>query len=90
MKIARLLSSLTLIAVVASPALALADGAKPGYVERRIDQGAFVIFLDDPMDGANLGVVGSVITAPKAAARAMLIRPRVQFVDELFRSVERL
>jgi hypothetical protein len=87
----RLILISTILAALAVPASALADEARDSsYKESRDESGQVVKFRDDPLDGANLGPVPSVIRGGFHAQRIQLMRPRMNFVGELRKTVENM
>jgi hypothetical protein len=46
------------------------------------------VFRDDPLGGANNGVGAARIRVRRQGARQMLLRPRLDFLPELLKSVE--
>lgn len=76
----------------ASPAAPSASGttATPEYVEHRVDGNQVVTFPGDTLPGDNNSAYGFTIRRPPGVLRAGLIRPRVNFVSELLKSVENL
>jgi hypothetical protein len=60
------------------------------YVEERIEGDQVVIFTGDelPVDGR--GAYGDTIRRPPGILRQLLIRPRLNFVPELRKTVENL
>lgn len=73
----------------ALPSVARARGH--GAPAAREDQSQFVSFEDDPLD-ANLSTPfgDPLFTGHLPPARTLLIRPRTNFVPELYKSVENL
>ena len=47
-------------------------------------------FKDDKMLGDTLGSVGAKVSVLKLGRRELLLRPRVQFVTEMLKSVENM
>jgi hypothetical protein len=60
------------------------------YVEQRTGGDQVVTFGGDPLDGDPNSAYGFTIRRPPGILRANLIRPRVNFVSELLKSVENL
>jgi hypothetical protein len=54
------------------------------------DGGYSYVFTDDGLLGADLKGQSGVITVRQGSVRDRLIRPRVQFVSEMLKSVEAL
>jgi hypothetical protein len=73
-----------------STAFAQTNAPKADYVERKVDDGVVVTFGDDGLDGDPDDPYGGVVKPPPPIIRAGLIRPRVNFVSELLKSVESL
>jgi hypothetical protein len=72
------------------PAAAAPDVATAGYAEQRVDGNQVVTFGGDLLPGDTNSVYGFSIRRPPGVLRANLIRPRVNFVSELLKSVENL
>jgi|GEM_PF-2195418 len=92
-----------LVSVVAMLTLALSSTAfaqaptspatttAPDYTEQRtVDGSQVVTFGGDPLKGDDNSAYGFSMRAPPRVLRAGLIRPRVNFVMELVKSVENL
>jgi hypothetical protein len=62
----------------------------PGYVEQRLEGNQVVVFGGDPLKGDENSPYGIRIGRPPGVLRAGLIRPRMNFVSELLKSVENL
>lgn len=62
----------------------------PDYTESRVDGSQVVTFGGDPLRGDDNSAYGFSMRAPPRVLRAGLIRPRVNFVMELVKSVENL
>jgi hypothetical protein len=60
------------------------------YTERQVDGGQVVEFPGDPLPADGLGVDGDLIRAVPRVLRAGLIRPRLNFIPELLKTVENL
>jgi hypothetical protein len=69
---------------------ASADPPPQGFTEQRTRAGASVVFTDDTALGAAFSPYDGLVKGPPRAARMMLLRPRVEFVSELIKSVEKL
>ncbi len=54
------------------------------------DEGYEYTFKDDKMLGDTLGAVGAKVSVIKLGRRELLLRPRVQFVSEMLKSVENM
>ncbi len=60
------------------------------YTERLVSGGQVVEFPGDALAGDPLGAYGDAIRPPPRVLRAGLVRPRLNFVRELLKSVEHL
>ncbi len=60
------------------------------YTERNAGADQNVIFKDDPLAAGAFGPGEPVIVVRPAAVRMLLVRPRVQFISEMLKSVENL
>lgn len=60
------------------------------YAEARTDAGIAVVFEEDVTTRSTLDARGSLLRAPSAAFRTGLVRPRLNFVSEMLKSVEAL
>jgi hypothetical protein len=60
------------------------------YVEQRVDGDQVVKFTGDELVGPSGGPYGDTIRRPPGIIRVQLIRPRMNFVSELLKSVENL
>ena len=70
------------------PSLAFAEDK--AYDETKTDTGAFVKFKDDPLGANGPSALDSRITGAPRVMRLGLMRPRVQFLPELYKSVENM
>lgn len=61
-----------------------------GYTELSVDGSQVVEFTGDPLEGDENSAYGFTMRSPPRVLRALLIRPRVNFVSELVKSVENL
>jgi hypothetical protein len=61
-----------------------------GYTEQSVDGSQVVEFIGDPLKGDENSAYGFTMRSPPRVLRALLIRPRVNFVSELVKSVENL
>jgi hypothetical protein len=87
----RFLFVIATLAALAVPATALADNSKDSsYQESRDESGQVVKFRDDPMDGTGIGPVPGVVKGGTHPKRITLMRPRMNFVGELRKSVENM
>lgn len=89
MKLRRLVPC-TIAAATFLTAPAYAQTPHPGFDEKIVDGNQVVKFTDDELLAPDYGALGPVIRARAGAARVGLIRPRVNFVSELVKSVENL
>jgi hypothetical protein len=64
--------------------------ATAGYTEQSVDGSQVVEFIGDPLKGDENSAYGFTMRSPPRVLRALLIRPRVNFVSELVKSVENL
>lgn len=60
------------------------------YTEQRLEGNQVVTFPGDPLPGDTNSSYGFTLRRPPGVLRAGLIRPRVNFVPELLKSVENL
>lgn len=60
------------------------------YVEQSVNGDQVVTFAGDALPGDNDSPWGDTVRRPPRVLRAGLIRPRVNFVSELLKSVENL
>ena len=60
------------------------------YSELSVDGSQVVEFSGDPLKGDENSAYGFTMRSPPRVLRALLIRPRVNFVSELVKSVENL
>lgn len=60
------------------------------YREQSVDGSQVVEFTGDPLKGDDNSAYGFTMRSPPRVLRALLIRPRVNFVSELVKSVENL
>ncbi len=67
-----------------------APTSAPDYAESRVDGSQVVTFGVDSLEGDANSAYGFSMRAPPRVLRAGLIRPRVNFVMELVKSVENL
>jgi len=89
--IRKLLAVFASTAVLTLTASAFADGSKgPGYTESKDQAGQVVKFTDDPLDGAGMKGTIPIIHIVGGGQRLQLMRPRVNFVSELTKSVENM
>lgn len=76
-------------AKAATPAATHVD-TTAGYSEQTVDGSQVVEFTGDPLKGDENSAYGFTMRSPPRVLRALLIRPRVNFVSELVKSVENL
>lgn len=92
--VAAALAVMAIATTAAAQAPARSDNAKggsgSGYVEKREDGAASVIFDDDPMNAPGMDAVGVTLRVRGGPARFLLIKPRMNFLTELRKSVEAL
>ncbi len=60
------------------------------YREQSVDGSQVVEFIGDSLKGDENSAYGFTMRSPPRVLRALLIRPRVNFVSELVKSVENL
>ena len=71
-----------------------AFAAAPASASAQVEQvrhdrsGSMYRFFVDDLDGASLGTAGFTLTIRPEAARTQLVRPRIDFVQPMLRSVE--
>ncbi len=92
MKIGLISAALMGLLALSTTAFAQAPAATaaPDYTESRVDGSQVVTFGGDPLKGDDNSAYGFSMRAPPRVLRAGLIRPRVNFVSELLKSVENL
>jgi hypothetical protein len=66
------------------------DAACSGYAEQKLGADQAVRFCDDDVGGGGFQPLGATLRRPPGAIRAGLIRPRLQFVTEMLKSVENM
>ena len=81
---------LAIVATGAAGAPSLAQAQTSGYQETATGGDAQLIFKDDVMTAGGLDGTMSVVKVPTRALRSGLLRPRVEFVAELTKTVENL
>jgi hypothetical protein len=64
--------------------------ASGGIVESKTSSGYQVWFPVDQLGGGGIGPQGDIMKGGPHASRMMLMRPRLQFVPEMLKSVEAL
>jgi hypothetical protein len=64
--------------------------SEQGYQEQKTSDGSAVIFKDDPLGATGIGPIGDHLTGFHPPKRFILMRPRVQFVHEMLKSVENM
>lgn len=62
----------------------------PDYVEEYVDGAQVVAFPEDPLAGDPNSAYGFTVRRPPGVLRSGLLRPRMNFVSELLKSVENL
>jgi hypothetical protein len=91
-----LVSAVALVTFALAPAAFAQAPATPApvttadYTEKRTGSDQVVTFTDDPLNSDYNSDYGLSMRAPPRVLRAGLIRPRVNFVSELVKSVENL
>lgn len=71
-------------------ALSIFVSASAALAETPKDKGYEYRFEDDKLLADNMGATGAKITVRPKAARVTLLRPRVQFIQEMLKSVENM
>jgi hypothetical protein len=84
------LSSSVALAQTPAPAAPKVDACGKGYSDNVAGEQRTVTFCDDLGDGSSHTPMIDVIRRPPGALRLGLIRPRVQFISEMLKSVENL
>jgi hypothetical protein len=83
-----------LFAALISAAAALhateSRGDGPGYSERVTSDGQAVSFDDDPLGAVTPGAIGAQLNGFHPPRRCALMRPRVTFVPDLLKTVEKM
>jgi hypothetical protein len=67
-----------------------AANAQTDYTEQRTEAGTAVVFKEDLTTGSTLDTSGGTIVVQRSAFRMGLVRPRLNFVSEMLKSVESL
>lgn len=88
---------------VSLPSVALGQPASPGrappsttvvstrdYTEQRLEGNQVVTFPGDELPGEGMSYYGDTVRRPPGVLRAGLVRPRLNFVPELLKTVENL
>jgi hypothetical protein len=83
-------ASLSTTALAQAPQPPAETTSNAGYSEQRVDGSQVVRFVDDPLATDPWSAYGFTIRRPPRVLRAQLIRPRVNFVSELLKTVENL
>lgn len=78
------------LATLAIAPAARAQADAQTYEEERTGAGTAIVFKEDVTTGSTLDSGGSLVRAPSAAFRMGLVRPRLNFVSEMLKSVESL
>jgi len=91
----KILFALAVGCAVAIPAVGFADPVTPSTstdVATTVDSDSSYgyIFKDDLLDGKGIDANAALISVRTRGVRTMLIKPRVSFVPELYKSVENL
>lgn len=66
------------------------DGAPTGVQTKDSEGGYIYEFEDDPLDASPESAQGARIRVIRGRARTLLLRPRTQFIREIFQSAENL
>jgi ABC-type uncharacterized transport system involved in gliding motility auxiliary subunit len=74
----------------AKPPAKSTSPSKKGAITSETTEGYAYDFSDDPLSGNSAAANAAVIRVRRAAARRTLIRPRLNFIPELFKSVENI
>ncbi len=77
-------------ALVLSVAGAASAGEGDGYTTQDEADGYSVKFVDDLLQDKNVDSSAAQIVVRPSGARMLLIRPRTSFVQEMFKSVEKI
>lgn len=85
----RVFSGLIVLAAVCTASLAQAQD-NPYVKSRQTSEGYGYEFVDDPLQAGVAGPTPAQIKGMHRAMRIQLIRPRVQFINEMLKSVENL
>jgi hypothetical protein len=84
----RVAVAVTLAALTVSAA-SFADESS-GYTETKDPSGQVVVFKDNPLDGTTVDPRGSILQGVHRAQRMLFMRPRLNFVTELYKSIEKM
>ena len=76
--------------IVAAASLTTLAASAQGIQESKTDDGYGYSFEDDPLNAGGFGPNDATIRVRARAARTTLIRPRMNFVMEMLKSVENL
>jgi hypothetical protein len=76
--------------LVAVTAVSTAAFAEEGYTESKDISGQVVVFKDNPLEGTTVDPNGSILRGIHRAQRMVLMRPRLNFVTELYKSIEKM
>ena len=90
MRSSMLLGTVVFLSFTSAVAAAQTTEKKNDYFEAKSEDGSSVIFKDDPMTAPGLDPSGATLSLRGRPMRAMLIKPRLHFVEELKKSVEAL
>ena len=83
-------AAIALVLFATQSANAQTDSKDKGYFEVKQTDGSSVVFKDDPMSALGMDAGGATLIVRGRPARALLIRPRLQFVSELLKTAESL
>ena len=89
----KILAASAVMVGFAAPAMAQdanagATGEDTSYKTQDVDEGYAVTFKDELLDGAGMDGNMAILRVRPQAARVILIRPRLHFVNELLKSAE--
>jgi len=90
MKTALLFAAAAAFTLFARSSFAQTDAKDKGYFEVKEADGSSVVFKDDLVKTLGMEAGGATLVMRGRPARALLIRPRLQFVSELLKSAEAL
>lgn len=83
-------SSILLCAAIAGAQGRPSTRETPDYVERNLGGDAVVTFVGDELASPPGGAYGDTVRRPPGVTKVGLIRPRLNFVVELLKTVENL
>lgn len=85
-----ILSALIVGCALAIPAVGYADPVSPVATTVEDDSSYGYIFKDDLLDGKGIDMNAATVKVRARGIRSNLIKPRVSFVPELYKSVENI